>query len=56
MAAVTEKDIYLIPPLEILLTTLTVINKINDLGANTKSYKPHRWRTVQKGTCRDQSP
>jgi hypothetical protein len=34
-----KKNIYLIPPLEILLTTLTVINKINDFGANTKSYK-----------------
>jgi hypothetical protein len=37
MATVTEKNIYLIPPLEILLTTLTVINKINDFGANTAS-------------------
>jgi hypothetical protein len=44
MAAITEKRHIFDPAIRNIVVRVTVINKINDFGANTKSYKPHRWR------------
>jgi hypothetical protein len=32
------------PTMRNIVVRVTVINRINDFGADTKSYKLHRWR------------